>query len=98
VLRLLDVGNKLKTRIKMTKNSKTTAKLESELKAIKIITGALIGVVILLLIISIYGLLAKENKSTFIALISVGISCIAILPLQFIIMKKIKTELNTRKK
>jgi len=75
-------------------NNKTTEKLESKLKAIKIITGALIGVLTLLLIISIYGLIAKENNSTFIALIAVAISCIAILPIQFINMKKIKTELN----
>lgn len=76
--------------------NKPTEKLEGELKAIKIITGALIGVLTLLLIISIYGLMTKERNSTFIPLIAVAISCSAILPLQFINMKKIKTELNSR--
>ena len=77
-------------------NSKTTEKLVSELKAIKIIAGALIVVLTLLLVISIYGLIAKENNSTFIALIAVAISCSATLPLQFINMKKIRTELSKR--
>lgn len=77
-------------------DNKTTEKLEGELKAIKFLTGALIGVLTLLLIISIYGLIAKENNSTFISLIAVAVSLSAILPLQFINMKKIKTELNTR--
>ncbi len=78
-------------------DNKTTEKLESQLKVIKIITGTLIGVLTLLLTISIYGLVSKENNSTFIALIAVAISCSGILPLQFINMKKIKAELNTRK-
>ncbi|MEX0980984.1 MAG: hypothetical protein WD577_07460 [Bacteroidales bacterium] len=78
-------------------NNKTTEKLQSELKTIKTVTGALIGVLIVLFAVTIYGLLTKENNSTFIALIAVGISLSAILPLQFGNMKKIKTELNTRK-
>ncbi|TPN86900.1 hypothetical protein [Aquimarina algicola] len=77
--------------------NKTTEKLESELKRLKTIIGALIGVLILLFAVTIYGLLTKENKSTFIALIAVAISCSAILPMQFNNMKKIKTELNIRK-
>lgn len=77
-------------------NDKTTETLESELKAIKIIAGALILVLTLLLAISIYGLVAKENNATFIALIAVAISCSATLPLQFINMKKIRTELSKR--
>ncbi|MBK6947374.1 MAG: hypothetical protein IPH16_04180 [Haliscomenobacter sp.] len=70
--------------------NKTTERLKSELKAIKIITGALIGVLTLLFIISIYGLIVKENNSTFIALIAVAISLSAILPIQFVNMKNIK--------
>ena len=81
----------------MKLNEKTNENLESELKIIKAITGALIGVLIVLFTVNIYGLLTKENNSTFIALIAVGISCSAILPIQFINMKKIKTELESRK-
>ncbi|WP_299121400.1 hypothetical protein [uncultured Winogradskyella sp.] len=78
-------------------DNKTTEKLEGQLKGIKIITGALIGVLTMLLIVSVYGLVTKENNATFIALIAVAISCSGILPSQFINMKKIKTELNSRK-
>ncbi|WP_106143823.1 hypothetical protein [Flagellimonas meridianipacifica] len=77
---------------------KTTEKLQSELKTIKSITGVLIGVLIVLFSVIIYGLLTKENNSSFIALIAVGISCCGVLPLQFTNMKKIKSELDSRNK
>lgn len=77
-------------------NDKTTENLQSELKAIKIIAGALVLVLTLLLVISIYGLVAKDNNATFIALIAVAITCSATLPLQFINIKKIRTELSKR--
>lgn len=77
--------------------SKTNAQLENELKAIKAVTGVLIGVLLLLFAVTIYGLLTKENKTTFIALIAVGVSCGAIVPLQYVQMKKIKSELRSRK-
>lgn len=82
---------------KLDFKNKTTEKLEGELKAIKIIASMLFGVLALLLITSIYGLITQENKSTFIALLVVAISLSAILPLQFINMKKIKDELELRK-
>lgn len=77
--------------------SKATKKLEEELKTINTITGALIGVLTVLLTVSIYGLITKENNTTFIALIVVAISCSAILPSQFSSIKKVKTELRLRK-
>jgi nitrate reductase NapE component len=77
--------------------NKTTEKLEGELKAIKIIASMLFGVLALLLITSIYGLITQENKSTFIALLVVAISLSAILPLQFVNIKKIKDELELRR-
>jgi len=77
--------------------SKTSEKLESDLKSTKVITGALIGVLSVLFAVTIYGLIMKENNQTFIALIAVAISCSAILPLQFSSMKKIKAELELRK-
>lgn len=78
-------------------NNKTTEKLQSELKTIKALTGVLIGSLFVLFAVSIYGLITIESKSIFIALIAVGISLIAILPLQFGNIKKIKTELDSRK-
>ena len=76
---------------------KTTERLQSELNTIKAVTGLLIGVLIVLFVVTIYGLLTKEDNSSFIALIAVGIYCAGILPLQFNNMKKIKNELLRRK-
>ncbi|WP_026776512.1 hypothetical protein [Polaribacter sp. Hel_I_88] len=78
--------------------SKSTKELQGSLKGLKIISIALIIVIGLLLSITIYGMLFKDNNATFIALFVVGVSCAAILPVQFISMKKIKTELNSREK
>jgi hypothetical protein len=75
----------------------TTEKLEGQLKAIIIIASMLFGVLSLLFITAIYGLITKENNSTFIALIVVAISLSAILPLQLINIKNIKDELKSRK-
>jgi len=77
---------------------KSTKELESTLKLMKLISTALAIVIFALLAITVYGLIAKENNATFLALFVVGISCGAILPLQFTTMKKIKAELNSRKK
>lgn len=76
--------------------NKTTVQLQSNLNMIKTITIALVVVLILLMAVTIYGFVVKENKTTFIALFAVAISCSGILPLQFISMKKIKTELKSR--
>jgi hypothetical protein len=75
---------------------KEIEKLERQFTAIKIITGALIGVLTLLFIVSIYGLIVKENNSIFMALIVVAISLCAVLPLLFVTMKNIKNKLNMR--
>lgn len=75
---------------------KEIEKLESQLKATKIITGVLIGVLALLSIVSIYGLIVKENNSIFIALTAVAISLCGVLPILFITMKNIKNKLNAR--
>lgn len=76
--------------------NKSTKELEGSLKGLKIISTALVVVIGLLLSITIYGMLFKDNNSTFIALFVVGISCAGILPLQFMSMKKIKNELKSR--
>lgn len=81
----------------MDLKEKTTEKLEGELKAMKIITGALIGVLGLLFILCVYGLFFTEDKSgTFGALIVVPIALSAILPINLGNMKKIKAELESR--
>lgn len=75
---------------------KSTEQLKSNLNFIKAITIALICVITLLLSITIYGMASKEDNGTFVALFVVGVSCGATLPLQFMNMKKIKTELQSR--
>jgi len=54
--------------------NKTREQLVSELQSIKAITGVLSGVLIVLFAITIYGLLAIEDNTVFIALIAVAIS------------------------
>lgn len=76
--------------------NKTTEELQSELKQTKTLTGALTGVLILLYSVTIYGLIAKEEKTTFIALIAVAISCSLILAINFAKIKEIKNELKLR--
>ena len=74
----------------------TTDKIEANLKEIKGVTGALIGVLVLLFAVTIYGLFTSENRSTFIALIAVGVACSAILPMQFQKAKQLQKELENR--
>ena len=76
--------------------SKTIEQLHANLSAVKAITIALVVVLTLLMVISIYGYVTKENKSTFIAAFAVGIALCGALPIQFISMKKIKNELKLR--
>tara|TARA_B100000795_G_C22793515_1_gene438171 strand:+ start:133 stop:387 length:255 start_codon:yes stop_codon:yes gene_type:complete len=76
--------------------NKTTGQLKISLRVIKIITIALICVITLLLSITIYGMATKEDIGTFIAPFVVGISCSGILPLQFMLMTRIKSELASR--
>ncbi|OUS01052.1 hypothetical protein A9Q86_09925 [Flavobacteriales bacterium 33_180_T64] len=75
---------------------KPTEKLKAELNGIKIIAGALIGVLTLLFVVNLYGLIWKDNNGAFICGLVVAFSLCAILPLQFGNIKKIKTELKLR--
>ena len=76
---------------------KSDARLESELKGVKIITLALLLVIGALFAVSLYGLVTKDDNSIFMPLIAVAICCSGILPVQFSSMKKIKEELQLRK-
>jgi len=81
----------------MDLKDKTTEKLNGELKGLKMINGALIGVLSLLFIVCVYGLITKEDSSTFMALIVVPLALSVIIPLNYGNMKKIKKELELRK-
>ena len=76
--------------------NKTTGQLKASLRAIRMITIALISVITLLLSMAIYGMATKEDTGTSVALFIVGVSCGGILPLQFMLMKRIKSELASR--
>ena len=77
--------------------TQSTEYLTKSMNILKGIVGALIVIIIILFSISIYGLTMGENKTIYIALIALGVSCSVILAVQFILMKKIKTELRSRK-
>ena len=81
----------------MELKDKSTEKLIGELKGLKIVNGALIGVLSLLFIVCVFGLITKEDNSTFMALIAVPLALSASIPLNYGNMKKIKTELDLRK-
>ena len=76
--------------------NKTTVQLQSRLNVNKTITIVLIIVLTIFTAISIYGLIAKDDVSTFIALFAVACTSWSFLPLPFDTMKKIKTELKLR--
>lgn len=78
--------------------SKTSEKLESDLKISQTLTGVLAACLILLIAVNIYGLIFKDNNATFIAGMVIAISITALIPSQFSNMKKIKAELRLRKK
>lgn len=78
--------------------NKSAEQLKSSLRALKIVSITLSIVVILLMIVTIFGMLTKDNKAVFISLFVVAMSCGAILPVQFASMKKIKEELQSREK
>ena len=75
---------------------KSTERLKSELKGIKIVTSALVGILTVLFAVNLYGLIWKDNNGAFIAGMAVAISLSAILPLQFGSIKKIIAELKFR--
>ena len=79
-------------------SGKSTKELKETLNVLKIVAYSLATFIFLLLSIVTYGLLFKENNKTFLALLVVGLSCSAILPLQFSSLKKIKDEIKNREK
>lgn len=80
----------------MDLKDKTSHQLKNELRGTKLITGALIGVLILLFIICVYGLLKKEENSVFMFLIIIPLALSPIVILNYRNMKKINKELELR--
>ena len=81
----------------MKLNEKPTEKLEGELRGLKIINGALIGVLVALYIACIYGLLYANDDGVFNTLIVVPIALSGMIPFMMGNMNKIKAELASRK-
>lgn len=81
----------------MKLNERPTEKLEGELRGLKIINGALIGVLVALYIVCIYGLLYTNDDGIFNTLIVVPIALSGMIPFMMGNMNKIKAELASRK-
>ena len=75
---------------------KSTERLNSELRGLKIITGASTGILVVLFVVNLYGLFLKDNNGVFVVGMIVAIGLSAILPIQFIAMSRIKSELKHR--
>lgn len=80
----------------MKLSEKTTAQLHSELKLTKAVTVALVIVLTLLFLVNLYGLLTKEDNSTFITLMIIPFALSPIVFINLSTMKKIKKELTSR--
>ena len=76
--------------------AKTTKQLKSNLTKFKVLSILIIASSSALLGVCIYGILMKEETSTFMTLMVIAISCGAILPLQRINIKRIRSELKAR--
>jgi len=76
--------------------NKSINELKSKLWINKIVSFSFVVVLSLLCVFSIYGLVVKEDTSTFIALFAVACSCWSFLPIPFNSLKKVKTELKLR--
>jgi len=76
--------------------NQTTENLKAEHKKLKGMSQALGGLLILLLVTSIFGAIIANEKTTFIALIVVAISLGAILPSTVSMIKSINAELALR--
>ena len=77
--------------------SKTVSELKSEIKRLKAISGAVLGISLVLAAVTIYGIITKEDKTTDMALLVVAIACSASIAVHLSSIKKIKTELASRK-
>lgn len=79
----------------MDSNTDTKESLKSKINTLKIVTGVLVGVLFVLLAICIYGLLVKEDKGVFRALITVPIVLTTIVFVNAQNIKKMKSQLDS---
>jgi hypothetical protein len=77
-------------------DNKSTEQLQTKLRINEAINITLIIVLSLFMAFTIYGLIAKEDTSTFIALFAIACTSWSFLPLQIEAVREIKTELNSR--
>ncbi|KAB1154606.1 hypothetical protein F7018_13845 [Tenacibaculum aiptasiae] len=78
--------------------NKTIEELNKRIKLLKVVAKAMAVALILLLAVTIYGLLTKENKTVFITLLPIVFGLSTILLLQYSSVKKIKEEIKQREK
>ena len=76
--------------------NKSIEQLQSNLKSNQITAAAITMVLTLFTVISIHGLIVKDNTSTFVALFAVVCTCWSIFPTSFSLMREIKMELELR--
>jgi multisubunit Na+/H+ antiporter MnhG subunit len=80
----------------MELKDKTTEKLNSELNTLKLASGVLIGILLVILGVVVYLLLSKGNNGTLLSIIVIPIALSPIIAMSLVKMKKIKTELESR--
>jgi hypothetical protein len=86
--------------MKLTGNNfknKKTGELTFLFSLIKRITTALIFVIVVLLSITVYSMVTEDDFGTYLPTLIIVLCCSATLPIQFMSMKNIKTELKLRK-
>lgn len=76
--------------------NRTSEQLRSKLSFNKWLSIALITLLTILTVFSIYGLIAKDNVKTFIALFAVACTCWSFIPLPFDAIKQFKSKLKLR--
>ncbi|MEM0931318.1 MAG: hypothetical protein AAGJ12_02555 [Bacteroidota bacterium] len=81
----------------MDSKTETKESLKSKIDKLKIVTGMLSAVLLILFVICVYGLLTKDDNDVFLGLIVVPIALSSILFVNVKSMKKMKSELESRR-
>lgn len=76
--------------------NKTTEELAGSIKALKIISIAIGIVSSLLIAIAIYTYFVKDNNASAISSLVIGISCMSMIFIQILSIKKMKAEIASR--
>ena len=77
--------------------NKTVTELESEIKKIKATSGIIFGISFILLAITIYGVIINHEYAIYFGIIVIVVIGFANIPSGHGSIKKIKTELESRK-